>query len=423
MDMHGGRTAPGHRSAPGGGRTADGGGPRAAGLYWHALADRRPAEPISSTADTIAPSGSRDRRLTRRKAAAVTAAEAIAEIPHADAGESAGPTRSGTSTSTSIGGHAGTAAGCGSGRSSWLVTPGTTPGRFSASAGADVTLLDLEDAVPAALKDRARSDVLDYLQVAAGDAGSSAVGVRVNAPGTVAGLRDLAEVAARGLWPGLLLIPKVESARDIELVARIMAESAGASEIWALIESPRAVANLTGIVRGPGLAGVVFGAADYATEAGCRIASRATGHARAVLAAAAGLPAVDTPYFGLLDLDGLRREAEEAEELGFVGKVAIHPRQLPVIHQAFRPRPADVAAARAVITAADAADGAITTAASGMVGPPIVAAARTLTARALTGHALPGHVLAGHVLAGHASPGRAGETPASDATRMGSGHG
>lgn len=277
----------------------------------------------------------------------------------------------------------------GLGRSIWLVTPGASPGWFATAAdsGADVALLDLEDSVPQPRKDEARSDVVRFLRRDGQDEGSSSaiVRVRVNAPDTLHGLKDLTGLAEHGLWPALLLIPKVESARDIELVARIMGESPAPSQVWALIESPRAIQNLTSILRAPELAGVVFGAADYAAEAGCKITSRAVWYPRVMLAAAAatvGLPAVDSPYFSLHDPDGLRREAEEAAELGFVGKVAIHPAQLPLIQAAFQPSQGDLEAARALISAADAADGAITTVDGAMVGPPIVAAARALTARA-----------------------------------------
>lgn len=236
----------------------------------------------------------------------------------------------------------------GLGRSIWLVTPGAPPGRFATAAdsGADVALLDLEDSVPQPRKDEARSDVLRFLRRDGQDEGSSSaiVGVRVNDPDTLHGLKDLTGLAEHGLWPALLLVPKVESARDVELVSRIMGDSPAPSQVWALIESPR----------------VMLAAA----------------------AATVGLPAVDSPYFSLHDPDGLRREAEEAAELGFVGKVAIHPAQLPVIQAAFQPSQGDLAAARALISAADAADGAITTVDGAMVGPPIVAAARALTARA-----------------------------------------
>lgn len=95
----------------------------------------------------------------------------------------------------------------------------------------------------------------------------------------------------------------------------------------------------------------MFGAAD--AEAGCKITSRAVWYPRVMLAAAAatvGLPAVDSPYFSLHDPEGLRREAEEGAELGFVGKVAIHPAQLPVIQAAFQPSQGDLAAVRALIS-------------------------------------------------------------------------
>ncbi|MEU6557079.1 HpcH/HpaI aldolase/citrate lyase family protein [Streptomyces sp. NPDC046915] len=106
---------------------------------------------------------------------------------------------------------------------------------------------------------------------------------------------------------------------------------------------------------------------------------------RAVLAAAAaaaGLPAVDSPFFSLDAPAALRQEAIEAAELGFTGKVAIHPRQLPVIEEAFAPSRSDVEAARAVLEAAATAEGSITTVNGAMVGPPLITAAHAVVARA-----------------------------------------
>lgn len=258
-------------------------------------------------------------------------------------------------------------------------------------SGADVALLDLEDSVPPAGKDAARADVLDFLGGEGGTGGrGTALGVRMNAPCTVPGLQDLVELAGAGLWPELLLVPKVEAARDVELVAQIMDTHEGQCQIWALIETPRAIQNLASIVAAPAIAGVVFGAADYAAATGCRLSGRALLYPRAALAAeaaAAGLPAVDSPFFALHDVDGLRKETEEAIELGFVGKVAVHPCQLPVIEAAFRPNPRELEAARAVVSAADKAGGGITTVHGRMVGPPLVAVARAVTARAGNGPA------------------------------------
>ena len=221
------------------------------------------------------------------------------------------------------------------------------------------------------------------------------LGLRLNAPSTVHGLKDLVAVAECGHPPAVLLVPKVESSRDIELVAATVnagVANAGVVDpddrqprVWALIETPRAIERLSEILRTCCLAGVVFGAADYAAAVGCSRNRRALLYPRsalAVSAAAAGIPAIDSPFFDLGDLDGLRREAEEARDLGFVSKGAVHPAQLAVIRDTFTPSAQELAAALAVVAAADRADGGITTVDGHMVGPPLVAAARSLAARA-----------------------------------------
>lgn len=273
--------------------------------------------------------------------------------------------------------------------SSWLITPASTPGRFdtAANSGADVALLDLEDSVAPGGKDAARVAAVDWLTHAKKTIEAPIVGVRLNAPATVHGLKDLLALAGSGLRPDVLLVPKVESARDIDLVATVTDAGTGDGQrhVWALIETPQAIQHLPEILISRALAGLVFGTADYAAAAGCGRSSRALWYPRATLAAgaaAAGLPAIDSPYFDLEDGDGLRRESEEAAELGFAGKFAIHPRQLPTIRAAFRPSTQDVAHAHAVITAVASAPGGITTVGGQMVGPPMVTAARAVAARA-----------------------------------------
>lgn len=211
------------------------------------------------------------------------------------------------------------------------------------------------------------------------------LGMRVNSPGTEHGLRDLLGLTEAGRWPAVLVVPKVEAARDIELVMQILGATGRRCRIWALIETPRAVRDLSSILRAPGLAGVLFGAADYAAAAGCRLTSRALSYPRAALAtgaAAAGLAAIDSPFFDLCDSEGLRRETEDAVEFGFVGKVAVHPRQLAVIRSVLQPSRRDLDTARAVVRAAEVAGSAVTTIDGCMVGPPLVVAARALTAGA-----------------------------------------
>lgn len=269
----------------------------------------------------------------------------------------------------------------------WLITPATAPHRFDTAhtAGADVALLDLEDSVPDADKTIARRTAIDWLSTVA-PAAATVLGMRVNALSTTHGLQDLTAIARANtaLSDVVLLLPKVEAARDVELAALALGAADGPRRIWALIETPRAIARLAEILSARQLAGVVFGAADYAAAAGCALTTESLRYPRAALvaaAAAAGLPAIDTPSFDLTDTAALRRDAEDARDLGFVGKGAVHTGQLAVIREAFRPSPQQVAAARAVVAAADKVNGGVTTAGAQMVGPPLVTGARTVLAR------------------------------------------
>ncbi|MFD0851724.1 HpcH/HpaI aldolase/citrate lyase family protein, partial [Actinomadura adrarensis] len=174
----------------------------------------------------------------------------------------------------------------------WLITPATTPARFASAlaSGTDVAVLDLEDSVPHRQKEQARDTVLNFLtetEPVVGGEDRAVLGVRVNALATLHGLRDLTAIAESGVCPAVLLIPKVETPRDIDLVAELFEASGNAGEshpeVWALIETPQAIQQLPQITSSPALTGVVFGAADYAAAAGCRRTASALRYPRAAL--------------------------------------------------------------------------------------------------------------------------------------------
>lgn len=266
----------------------------------------------------------------------------------------------------------------------WFVTPGHDSTRFPAAHGhgADVALVDLEDSVPAAVKSQARLDAAAFFT--APTAANCVLGVRISSPTTRDGLLDLAAIADYPVRPDVVLIPKAESARDFEIASGALDAPGYKPYLYALIETPRAIQKLPSIVRAERIAGVVFGTADYATALGCSMSWDATLHARSAMvtsAAAAGIRAIDSPYFDLDDLDGLRDEAERAKGLGFAGKCAVHPRQLPVVTDVFTPTDEEVGAARAIVAAAEEAGGRIVRVDGQMVGPPMVKAARALLAR------------------------------------------
>jgi citrate lyase beta subunit len=263
----------------------------------------------------------------------------------------------------------------------WAITPAVREDRFASAArttGAGIALVDLEDSVAPQDKQAARARAHRFFDQ---PEASCILGLRMNCPLTLDGVRDLAMIAVYAHKPQVVLVPKVESARDVEYVANVLDTDGYAPQIWALIETPRAFGRLPAIMRAPRLSGVVFGAADYAAAVGCGLGWEPLLWARSALvgnAAAVGIPAIDAPFWDLNDLDGLRREAEQAEELGFYGKGAVHPRQAPIIHEVFAPTPQEIEQARAVLVAGRDSGRGITTIEGQMVGTPFFTAAERL---------------------------------------------
>ena len=236
---------------------------------------------------------------------------------------------------------------------SWLFAPGYNEKLLSRvfSAGADVVLLDLEDAVPLDLKDRARDLVAEVAR-------SNSVWVRANRAGTDHSALDLQALA--GLVAGLRL-PKVESAADVEWVA----ERAPGVPLDCTIETARGVLAVFEIASSRSCASLSYGGLDLALDLGITGGSDETLYARSAIvlgARAAGKPPPSDGVYPLIrDDDGLRAEAEAARRLGFFGKSAIHPRQVPIIQEVFAPTTAELDWAERVLAAFEAAGGAATT--------------------------------------------------------------
>jgi citrate lyase subunit beta/citryl-CoA lyase len=266
---------------------------------------------------------------------------------------------------------------------SWLYVPGDRPERFgrAVASGADVVIVDLEDAVDPARKDEARHNAIAYL-AAERDAGP-AVHVRVNDPATVRGREDLRALAqAHGL--DAVRLPKVESADILDLVAEVFPQGMPA---FALLESAKGVVNAAAIAAHPAVTGIALGEQDLAAELSITDQS-AFDQLRlqlVVTAAAAGLPPVAMSVFpDLADEEGLIASCVRGRALGMFGRTAIHPRQIPVIRRAFRPSDEEVARAREVVAAADrAGTGALALTDGRFIDAPIIAKARHTLALAV----------------------------------------
>jgi citrate lyase subunit beta/citryl-CoA lyase len=236
----------------------------------------------------------------------------------------------------------------------WLYVPGDRPDRFgkAVDSGADAVIVDLEDAVVASHKGYARSAVAEFLA----DRPRVPVFVRMNS-GIGASL-DLAAVAGA---PGLtgLRLPKVCSADEVLTVATATADSA--PQLHPMIESAAGVEAAFAIAGAhPRVAGIGLGEADLRSDLGVVDEDGlAWARGRVVVAARAAAlpPPAMSAYPDVSDLDGLAASCRAGRRLGFLGRSAIHPRQLPVIVAAFRPAPEEVERAVALLAAVDDAAG------------------------------------------------------------------
>jgi citrate lyase subunit beta / citryl-CoA lyase len=228
---------------------------------------------------------------------------------------------------------------------SWLFVPATRPDRFAkaAASGADRVILDLEDAVAPEEKADARRGLMT-----AAIPQDIPVYVRVNSaltPWFEADLGVARTLAIRGI-----LLPKADSAAHVE---RALAAIAQAHVIVPIIETAAGLWNVLDVARCPRVERLVFGALDFTLDTGIHDADGAFDSIRSRIVVAskvAGIaPPVDLVTLAIDDQDLLRQHAARSRNFGFGGKLCIHPKQIPITNDAFRPSDEEVAWARAVL--------------------------------------------------------------------------
>jgi citrate lyase subunit beta/citryl-CoA lyase len=216
----------------------------------------------------------------------------------------------------------------------------------------DVLIIDLEDAVAPEAKRAAREQAV--AAVASGGFAAAEVVIRINGLDTEWGRADLA--AACVAKPSAILLPKVESPATLREATALLAGSDGI-ELWAMIETPRAMLRLDAIAAsGAPLRCLIAGTNDLIKETGIEVGierrALQPGLFHLVMAARAhGLAVLDGVYNDIDDLDGFTLQCRQAREFGFDGKTLIHPTQIEPCHAAFMPDAASIEAARRIIAA------------------------------------------------------------------------
>lgn len=250
------------------------------------------------------------------------------------------------------------------------------------AAHADVVVADLEDGTAPGDRPGARKDVQTLL--ATPPPTRSLLAVRINAWPSDAAQEDLAAVARAP--PPVLVVPKVESAKDLLGLVQALAARAIPSRIFAQIETARGLLHGEVIAAAERVDALVFGAEDYAANVGATRTPEGLevlyARSRVVAcAAAAGIEAIDQIWADFKDTAGLERDAKFGAGLGFAGKQLIHPQQIAPTHDAFRPSPRELDRAQRIVAAAERAGGGVVVVDDRMIDQPLVAQARRLLAR------------------------------------------
>ncbi len=267
-----------------------------------------------------------------------------------------------------------------------LYVPGVRPDRFekALASGADAVVFDLEDSVEPSRKAEARHIVGDWL--GRSDDSSTARFVRINQEGSEWLAEDLDLVRSLRATVGIV-IPKVRSAETVVKVA----EHVPGRSLLPLLETAAGVLNAATIACATAtIPALLFGAEDLTAEIGVprTLDGEEILFARSqvvLAAAAAGIDAIDAVWIGLDSPDKLLRDAERARALGFSGKMAIHPDQVPIINDVFTSSAAEIDRARRIIDAFEAAEAkgeGVIRLDNQMIDAPVVARARRVLARA-----------------------------------------
>lgn len=277
---------------------------------------------------------------------------------------------------------------------SYLFVPADRPERYrkALASGADVVIVDLEDAVAAGAKAAARAALLDW--VALEPALAARLWVRINDESTPWHAADLALL--RTLQPAGAMLPKAESAAQVAALAAVLPPQAG---LIALIETARGIQNVDTVASAGRVTRLAFGTLDYALDLQLPDAAdltpssdpwssqhdwRGLAYPASRIAIASRLAGLPPPIAGVTaaigDSAALLADFSLARACGCSAKLCIHPTQVATVHQALAPTPEQLTWARRVLAVLEAGDGGAARVDGRMVDRPLLLKARALLA-------------------------------------------
>ena len=246
-------------------------------------------------------------------------------------------------------------------RRSFIFTPGLRPDMYpkALASGADIVCVELEDGIAPKDKAEARRNALALFEAPQAEDGVERI-VRINSMRERFGVEDVASVLATETPPPALMMPKVRTPDEVAQLDTLLTEAGHATRLHVIIETNAGLEAAYDIAHCSNrIDAIFFGGVDMAAELRCKNAWEPLLYARSRVvhaAASAGLDAIDVPHLDLEDPDGMRVAAEQARDLGFAGKGAVHPKQIPALNQVFTPSEHQIARARRITAEFEAAD-------------------------------------------------------------------
>ncbi|RQS19128.1 MULTISPECIES: CoA ester lyase [unclassified Burkholderia] len=250
---------------------------------------------------------------------------------------------------------------------SYLFVPGSKPERFdkALASGADVVIIDLEDAVEPEAKVAARETIAQWVSP------EHPVLVRINARNTPWFDADATLGALKGV-AGIVL-PKAERADD---VCAAVALAHRRVPVYPLIESANGMWNALDVAKAPYVERLMFGTLDFIADVGMSDDGVPLNHFRSQLALISRVAGIESPVDGVTpdihDGERIERDAFNGKQLGFGGKLCIHPKQIGFVHKCYWPSADEVCWARRVLDSMRNSNGGVVTVDGKMVDRPVL---------------------------------------------------
>ena len=240
-------------------------------------------------------------------------------------------------------------------RRSFIFTPGLKPEMYpkALKSGTDMVCIELEDGIAPKDKEIARNLALKLFQEKQENDGVERI-LRINCLREKFGIDDVQAILSTPNHPPALMIPKVKKPDEIILLDNLLSEKGHHCRIHVIIETNEGLENAYQIANCSNrIDALFFGGVDMSAELRCENKWEPLLYARSRIvhaAASAGIDAIDVPYLDLEDLEGMRKEAILAKELGFSGKGSIHPKQIPILNDVFTPSELSIKKAQKIVS-------------------------------------------------------------------------